>query len=92
MKDKVIKMMDKVYSAMGGQSQTPLIVVGHAILGHVNNQYWDEKDIPMYCDIAVHEYWADISDDIDFLSSEAVSLEKIVKELLQKCKEKAGIA
>jgi hypothetical protein len=90
MKEKVIEMMNKVYIAMGGKSQTTLSVIGMAVVGHINNMYWDEAFIPEYCEFAILDFWSDV-DDRDFLSSEMMALEDRVRDLLKKCKEEASI-
>jgi len=87
---QVQEMLSSIYAAMGGSSQTPLIVIAYAIVGHVNNSYtWDEQFIPVYCELSAQYFWVDI-ENID-LGAETILLQELVEKLLQECKDKAGI-
>jgi len=86
---QVREMLSNVYSAMGGSSQTPMIVIAYAIVGHINNSYtWDEEFISFYCELSAQYFWVDV--DID-LGAETILLQGLVEKLLQECKSKAGI-
>jgi len=81
-KDKISKLLNALYTTVGGKSHTSLLMIGSAIAGYINNKYWDKEFISVYVDYAVSEYWNNISDK-DFLASEMSVLDGYIRKSIQ---------
>jgi len=81
-KDKISKLLNSLYRITNGKANTSILIIGSAIVGYINNKYWDKEFIPIYCEFVISEHWNDISDK-DFLASEMSVLDRYIRKSIQ---------